>query len=160
MFSGRHPVSVGPHLSTVFARSDSTPADQHFVVLSPICLLALSAHCLPILLSTPVRLSILLLFHLCLQGVIPLALDQIFDRIRSDSTPADQYLVVLSYLEVYNDRVIDLLGSSREPLAVKEDTEQVSTGDKDREVDRECMRVRVQTSREGVNDFVMKRNGG
>ena len=58
-----------------------------------------------------------------LKGMVPRAFDQIFDHIAASSSA--QFLVRASFLEIYNDAVLDLLADNAsgkaEPLDLKED---------------------------------------
>ncbi|KAJ5072631.1 centromere protein e [Anaeramoeba ignava] len=52
-------------------------------------------------------------------GLIPLSVNDVFDRIKQ--IPDREYLLRISYLEIYNENVIDLLSNSKENLRVFED---------------------------------------
>jgi kinesin family protein 3/17 len=54
-------------------------------------------------------------------GIIPRAAQIIFSQIGSYSNPAGQYLVRTSYLQIYNEKISDLLEPSRENLKIRED---------------------------------------
>lgn len=54
-----------------------------------------------------------------LKGMLPRAFDQIFEHISSSS--GAQFLVRASFLEIYNDNVLDLLNEGKEGLDLKED---------------------------------------
>jgi hypothetical protein len=54
-----------------------------------------------------------------LKGMLPRAFDQIFDHIASSSNA--EFLVRASFLEIYNDNVLDLLAEGKEGLDLKED---------------------------------------
>lgn len=51
------------------------------------------------------------------KGLIPRSMEHIFDRI--DADPDSQYLLHCSYLEIYNERVLDLLDSQHSDNAVR-----------------------------------------
>jgi kinesin family protein 13 len=73
-----------------------------FVVHSPI-----SINCLP------------------LQGIIPRLCTSVFDRIGVETNQSNQFKVEVSYMEIYNERVRDLLdprNSAKRPLKVREHT--------------------------------------
>lgn len=59
-----------------------------------------------------------------LRGIIPGTFEQIFRAISINEDPNKQFLVRAAYLEIYNEEVRDLLGSSpKTPLDLKEDRE-------------------------------------
>eukprot|EP01116_Phalansterium_solitarium_P010839 TRINITY_DN261_c0_g3_i1.p1 TRINITY_DN261_c0_g3~~TRINITY_DN261_c0_g3_i1.p1 ORF type:complete len:670 (-),score=260.08 TRINITY_DN261_c0_g3_i1:258-2267(-) len=47
-----------------------------------------------------------------LKGIIPRAFDQVFDSVGSNSNPRLSYLVRISYLEIYNEDIRDLLSDN------------------------------------------------
>lgn len=42
-------------------------------------------------------------------GIVPMACDEIFSRIKANKDPANTYEVQFSMLEIYNEKVQDLL---------------------------------------------------
>ena len=55
-----------------------------------------------------------------LKGMLPRSFDQIFEHINAASSGAE-FLVRASFLEIYNDNVLDLLAEGKEGLDLKED---------------------------------------
>lgn len=43
------------------------------------------------------------------QGIVPMACNEIFSRINANQDPANKYEVQFSMLEIYNEKVQDLL---------------------------------------------------
>ncbi len=60
-----------------------------------------------------------------MKGIIPRTFDQIFDAINSDSEGGSKkFLVAISYVEIYNEEVRDLLSDNpKQKMDVKEDPE-------------------------------------
>ena len=58
------------------------------------------------------------------RGVIPLSFDHIFDIIRTDITNEREYMVRISYLEIYNEEIRDLLGEDwKKRMDLKENSD-------------------------------------
>ncbi|XP_013397459.1 kinesin-like protein KIN-7L [Lingula anatina] len=55
------------------------------------------------------------------QGIIPLAMNAIFEGI--EGTPEREYLLRVSYLEIYNEQLCDLLSDEKKKLKIHQDTE-------------------------------------
>jgi len=55
------------------------------------------------------------------RGIIPRAIEDIFDFIASDSNARSKYLVRVSYLQIYNETISDLLKPERVNLTIRED---------------------------------------
>jgi len=55
------------------------------------------------------------------RGIIPRAIEDIFDYIARDSHARSKYLVRVSYLQIYNETVSDLLKPERTSLSIRED---------------------------------------
>ena len=55
------------------------------------------------------------------RGIIPRAIEDIFDYIAEDSHARSRYLVRVSYLQIYNETVSDLLKPERTNLNIRED---------------------------------------
>ena len=55
------------------------------------------------------------------RGIIPRAIEDIFDYIAKDSHARSKYLVRVSYLQIYNETVSDLLKPERTNLNIRED---------------------------------------
>jgi len=55
------------------------------------------------------------------RGIIPRAIEDIFDCIARDSHARSKYLVRVSYLQIYNETVSDLLKPERTNLVIRED---------------------------------------
>lgn len=55
------------------------------------------------------------------KGIIPRATEHIFQYIESCPSKTDRFLVRTSFLEIYNERISDLMDSSRDNLRVRED---------------------------------------
>ncbi len=45
-----------------------------------------------------------------LRGIIPRTIEHLFAKISSESEAGNKFLIALSYLEIYNEKVFDLLG--------------------------------------------------
>eukprot|EP01083_Nonionella_stella_P060713 158409_1 len=56
-----------------------------------------------------------------LRGIIPRAIEDIFNFIESKASPTMRFLVRASYLQIYNDVISDLLKSDRTNLQIRED---------------------------------------
>jgi len=54
------------------------------------------------------------------RGVIPKAFEHIFDRAMTDSS-GTKYLIHVSYIQIYNEEINDLLGDVKKKLDLKED---------------------------------------
>ncbi|GAB5369021.1 hypothetical protein AAMO2058_001369500 [Amorphochlora amoebiformis] len=63
--------------------------------------------------------------HKTLQGIIPRAIDHLFREISSETESGNQFVLAVSYMEIYNEKVYDLLKrkkkrlSSRKPLEIR-----------------------------------------
>eukprot|EP00892_Ulva_mutabilis_P011777 jgi/Ulvmu1/8972/UM005_0063.1 len=55
------------------------------------------------------------------EGIVPRAVQDIFRSIGVDSDPNSQYLVRVSYLQIYNEVISDLLKTDRSNLNIRED---------------------------------------
>lgn len=55
------------------------------------------------------------------RGIIPRAIEQIFQHIRSSVSPRMRFLVRASYLQIYNEVISDLLKPERTNLNIRED---------------------------------------
>lgn len=55
-----------------------------------------------------------------LRGIMLNVFDFIFDQIQDDNEHQREYLVYISYLEIYNEEIRDLLSKDSEKLALKE----------------------------------------
>eukprot|EP01138_Halocafeteria_seosinensis_P014292 gb/GECG01014592.1/.p1 GENE.gb/GECG01014592.1/~~gb/GECG01014592.1/.p1 ORF type:complete len:994 (+),score=180.45 gb/GECG01014592.1/:1-2982(+) len=55
------------------------------------------------------------------RGIIPRAIEQIFQHIRSSVSPRMRFLVRASYLQIYNEVISDLLKPERTNLSIRED---------------------------------------
>ena len=49
-----------------------------------------------------------------LRGIIPNAMEHIFERVAADSSDETQFLIRSSYLEIYNEEVRDLLAKGKQ----------------------------------------------
>eukprot|EP00118_Oscarella_pearsei_P004764 m.20793 g.20793 ORF g.20793 m.20793 type:complete len:1170 (+) comp28085_c0_seq1:96-3605(+) len=58
-----------------------------------------------------------------MRGIIPRATEEIFRYIQNSASPSSKFLVRVSYLEIYNERISDLIDPSRKDLRVREDGE-------------------------------------
>lgn len=56
-----------------------------------------------------------------LRGVIPRAIEQIFDYINQHTSATHKFLVRVSYHQIYNEIISDLLHTDRYNLAIRED---------------------------------------
>ncbi|KIZ07666.1 Osmotic avoidance abnormal protein 3 [Monoraphidium neglectum] len=56
-----------------------------------------------------------------LRGIIPRSIEDIFCQIQNDPEPSSRYLVRLSYLQIYNEVISDLLKPDRTNLVIRED---------------------------------------
>ena len=56
-----------------------------------------------------------------LRGIIPRAIEEIFDWIETRASPTMRFLVRASYLQIYNEVISDLLKSDRTNLQIRED---------------------------------------
>ncbi|GBF92416.1 hypothetical protein Rsub_04520 [Raphidocelis subcapitata] len=56
-----------------------------------------------------------------LRGIIPRSIEDIFGQIQNDPEPSSRYLVRLSYLQIYNEVISDLLKPERTNLVIRED---------------------------------------
>lgn len=61
-----------------------------------------------------------------MRGIIPNSFKHIFDHINTDENKSHQYLVRVSYLEIYNEEIRDLL--ARDPKNRLELHESIDTG--------------------------------
>lgn len=58
------------------------------------------------------------------RGVIPLSFEHIFENIASNTQVGKQFMVVASYLEIYNEEIRDLLSEDhKKKLELKEHAE-------------------------------------
>jgi len=55
------------------------------------------------------------------RGIIPRAIEDIFQYIADDTSPKSKYLVRASYVQIYNEVISDLLKPERVNLAIRED---------------------------------------
>jgi len=55
------------------------------------------------------------------RGIIPRAIEQVFEHVSSNITPHKRFLVRASYLQIYNECISDLLKPERTNLAIRED---------------------------------------
>lgn len=55
------------------------------------------------------------------RGIIPRAIEQIFNHIQQYASPRMRFLVRASYLQIYNEQVSDLLKPERNNLSIRED---------------------------------------
>ena len=55
------------------------------------------------------------------RGIIPRAIEQIFEHVSSNITPRKRFLVRASYLQIYNECISDLLKPERTNLSIRED---------------------------------------
>jgi hypothetical protein len=53
------------------------------------------------------------------EGIVSRAVQDIFGSISADSNPQNQYLVRVSYLQIYNEVISDLLKTERTNLAIR-----------------------------------------
>lgn len=51
------------------------------------------------------------------KGIVPKACDEIFKRIKANEDPNVQYQVQISMLEIYNEKVQDLLAIGQQPTS-------------------------------------------
>ena len=61
------------------------------------------------------------------RGIIPRAIEQIFNHIQSTVSPRMRFLVRASYLQIYNEVISDLLKPERSNLVIREDKKRVSS---------------------------------
>ena len=59
------------------------------------------------------------------RGIIPRAIEQIFNHISSTVSPRMRFLVRASYLQIYNEVISDLLKPERSNLVIREDKKRV-----------------------------------
>jgi hypothetical protein len=55
------------------------------------------------------------------RGIIPRAVEEIFNHIQSEVQDNNKFMVRASYLQIYNDTISDLLKPERSSLAIRED---------------------------------------
>jgi len=55
------------------------------------------------------------------RGIIPRAIEQIFGHIQRYASPRMRFLVRASYLQIYNEKISDLLKPERSNLSIRED---------------------------------------
>ena len=55
------------------------------------------------------------------RGIIPRAIEDIFNRIKADTSTRSKYLVRASYVQIYNEVISDLLKPERVNLHIRED---------------------------------------
>eukprot|EP00976_Prorocentrum_cordatum_P027162 551206-Prorocentrum_minimum.AAC.1 len=55
------------------------------------------------------------------RGIIPRAIDDIFDYIENDTSASRKYLVRAAYLQIYNEVISDLLKPERTNLTIREE---------------------------------------
>eukprot|EP00026_Physarum_polycephalum_P001361 Phypoly_transcript_01362.p1 GENE.Phypoly_transcript_01362~~Phypoly_transcript_01362.p1 ORF type:complete len:840 (+),score=175.37 Phypoly_transcript_01362:739-3258(+) len=55
------------------------------------------------------------------RGLIPRAIEEIYDYIANPASSSSQFLVRASYLQIYNEEISDLLKPERKHLAIRED---------------------------------------
>lgn len=55
------------------------------------------------------------------RGIIPRAIEQIFDYIEANVSSTTRFLVRASYLQIYNESISDLLKPERNNLSIRED---------------------------------------
>ena len=55
------------------------------------------------------------------RGIIPRAIEQIFEHIQRHASPRMRFLVRASYLQIYNEQISDLLKPERSNLSIRED---------------------------------------
>jgi hypothetical protein len=59
------------------------------------------------------------------RGIIPRAIEQIFNHIQMTVSPRMRFLVRASYLQIYNEVISDLLKPERTNLVIREDKKRV-----------------------------------
>ncbi|XP_062507660.1 uncharacterized protein LOC134184072 isoform X2 [Corticium candelabrum] len=57
------------------------------------------------------------------RGIIPRASEHIFDYIQNQASSSARFLVRCSYLEIYNEKISDLIDPTRKDLRIREDAE-------------------------------------
>jgi hypothetical protein len=55
------------------------------------------------------------------RGIIPRAIEEIFNYIRDEGHPDSTFMIRCSYLQIYNEVISDLLKNERTGLKIKED---------------------------------------